>query len=88
MHPLQQIFEDAGVHTRSYSGRAMYGSQCLAIVVADWRDVLYTIVEGVDDENRDALAEAVSKVKLDSMGREMVVYFPGIPFVDQEDGEV
>lgn len=94
MHPFQQLLEEAGLETRSYSGRAMYGKTCLAVdldggtlgpFVADVIEALQTQVGGeIMSTNGDDISEAFRSMKTDSMGRGSVVYFPGVPF---EDGD-
>lgn len=64
-------FAQASVRT-GYSGRAMYGATCVGFVVSDDEDLLLLGAalgrEGLDNLIRDA--------RLDSMGRNTIVYFP------------
>jgi len=81
---LQQILEER-FDCYSYSGRAMYGETCLA-VNDDGRglgEVMATIIRGAIEEGSGAkIADAVSEMRTDSMGRGTVVYFPGVAFVE------
>ncbi len=79
-HKLQELLEDA-FKVRSYSGRGMYGATCLAVTTDDGlAEVVAHVVLNVDDENRHDVARALRRMKTDSMGLGMVVYFPGVPF--------
>ena len=66
-----------------YSGRSMYGSQCVGFSVrggnAESR-VTRAIVRSLDDAFAD---EMLSALRTDSLGLGVVVYFPGITL----DGE-
>jgi len=94
MHALQQLFDEAEIETRSYSGRSMYGKECLAVDLnkglGDFiADVLYAMQEPARrrGEAHDEIAEAFRGMVTDSMGRGIIVYFPGVPFeVDGEEG--
>jgi len=92
MHALQQLFDEAEIETRSYSGRSMYGKECLAVDLnkglGDFiADVLYAMQSQLGGEAHDEIAEAFRGMATDSMGRGIIVYFPGVPFeVDDEEG--
>lgn len=104
-HPLQIALEDIGLNCgvefkiRSYSGRGMYGKECLAIdgddinlmqlgfimgqQVAEERQYLHTKVF-VDESD-------MSGMRSDSMGLGMVYYWPHIAYVgnmDEDDEEI
>jgi hypothetical protein len=89
MNKLQTILEDAGYDPHSYSGRCMYGQQCLAVTL-DSETSAYTLFSDVleylisCDEDRDELsymvAQAFRGARDDSMGRGSVIYFPRIAF--------
>ncbi len=81
---LQDIIEMAGYETRSYSGRGMYGKECLAftadagtlsfVVAADLMEAaLYT-----GEDFIEPVLAAMRGVKTDSLGRGAVFYFPSI----------
>jgi hypothetical protein len=93
-HVLQVMLEEAGHEPYSYSGRAMYGSKCLAVnsdvglgsVVGD---VFQAIGERDTERGEcEALAEAFHGMRTDSMGRGIVIYFPDVPYVEETDEEV
>ncbi len=85
IHPLQAILEDAGLETRSYSGRGMFGDKCLGIVTDDVGDVFEAVINGVDDDNRDEVARAMRGLRTDSMGLSTIVYFRNTAWVDVEE---
>ncbi len=101
MSTFQQILVQAGFEVQSYSGRGMYGKRCLAVTgKGDTLNVVANIVVEVTnhildnlstDEMVGALQEmkaAFCKVRTDSLGRDSVVYFPTIEFVEEEsEGE-
>lgn len=95
---IRDLFEDAGYESYSYSGRAMYGAQCLAVTCESPTrcvlEVVQTFVSSFDDDDtaglQDKLDDLVSSLKdarEDSMGRRTVLYFPGIAWEDDEPGE-
>jgi hypothetical protein len=83
MSKIQEICELEGLKTRSYSGRGMYGASCLGVDVSREKELIRALVEHVDDENREEVQEAIGLMTVDSMGRDIIVYFPGIKYVDE-----
>lgn len=106
-HPLQTAIETFNDSTRSYSGRAMYGKDCLGVVIPQdgLGELVANIVDHVinlaseardanDDEADDefldcvsALPDALRKLRTDNMGYDTIVYFPGVPFSDDDTDE-
>lgn len=92
-HPLQSLLDNADVETRSYSGRAMYGRECLGVDVSDFADFLTTYTEALrhqapssnNDEWWDAIDEGLRSARTDSMGMGIIVYFPGVKYTDEDD---
>ena len=103
----ENIGEDT-VHVRSYSGRGMYGHQCLAITgpmkdcmclivhtLKESADEMYGAAIDSDDDYQvsDALRSQHLKLidtlldyKQDSMGYDVVLYWPDIEYTEpQED---
>jgi len=83
--PLQQILYKCEIPTRSYSGRGMYGESCLAFVAEEpIGEVFARVLERVAAKphvyNVGELARSFSYMKQDSMGRDQIYYFPGVPF--------
>lgn len=84
----ERSHEDGPDHVRSYSGRAMYGKECLGIECGSVSAFMVEILENADnmDEVRE-IADALRNMRSDNMGLGMIVYFPGIPFVESEEDE-
>jgi len=83
---LEQITDTLDIHeagsVMEYSGRAMYGAQCLGIVTEDVASTFLILGSSLADAGSkgQALTRALLyDVRQDSMGRdEAVVYFPSI----------
>lgn len=94
-HPLQKLLEaldDGDCKLRSYSGRAMYGKECLGIVVHQPSTALSAIVdaclnhaEDMSRDDREDVIRGVGSYRTDNMGLDMIVYFPQVHFVDDEE---
>lgn len=82
---LQKLFEETEFEPRGYSGRGMRGQSCLAVTGDDIGALLFALVHGVTDENRAEVAESVSNLTTDALGRGKIFYFPGTSFVDEEE---
>ena len=68
--------EDCGYETREYSGRGMYGEQCLAVVTDDSAFVFCANVMNEDEEEtRNELANILHATKEDSMGRSSIIFY-------------
>lgn len=103
--------KDLDVRFRSYSGRAMYGKQCVAITgtMQDVGSVIGTVIKMAADEvivmatdatsdeemdkvgeessNLDKLIDALMDFRTDSMGYDIVAYWPDIEPLQEEDEE-
>lgn len=96
---LKQFIEDAGYDTRSYSGRAMYGANCLAFTIergdsemSATAQVMRVAAEVLIDNDVEDTADAFMNAQSDSMGLGTVIYFPDIEWTDgesepEQDGE-
>lgn len=95
-HPLQTALENLECQPdlRSYSGRGMYGKNCLAFTMDRDRDTMsivfqfgYAAREHAEDDGGSAtnqIEHAIMSMRSDSMGQGAVYYFPGVPYVEQE----
>ncbi len=88
---LQDIVEAAGYETRSYSGRGMYGKECLAFTAdsetssfAVAADLIAAALDAGEDFVEPVLA-AMRGIRTDSMGRGTVFYFPRVSAEDEGD---
>lgn len=86
---LEQHLDDLGAEMRSYSGRGMYGKECLGIDLDDMADAFRLALLVSDDD----LAVALMSPKFDDMGKGIIVYFPnvavpeGVTDEDDDDDE-
>ena len=72
---IQFLLNDIdGADLRSYSGRGMYGKQCLGIDMDSMADA-FRFALMVEDED---LTVALSNPCFDSMGLGIIVYFPNV----------
>ncbi|MBX3473079.1 MAG: hypothetical protein KF754_01705 [Planctomycetes bacterium] len=73
---LQDIAQQNDGRLRSYSGRGMYGAQCLGITTEYPNSVI-----------EDAGAAGIKGARQDSMGLKTIVYWPkiGVPDYFKED---
>jgi hypothetical protein len=84
VNDLIEIINDAGYDVREYSGRGMYGKQCLAYFVGNGNllaSVALIIGYVNDDEFRHSLVHLFENdVRTDDMGLGTIVYFPNMEF--------
>lgn len=67
LQKLTEVAAEVGGRVRTYSGRGMYGRECLSI----YCDNATTCIEA-------AAHHGIRSSRQDSMGREYVVYWPAI----------
>lgn len=99
---LIELSEAAGFETRRYSGRAMFGRECVGVVVSH-REVLrvgaalarqaaaidryrHESPDDVLDEILgilDGIADLMRGAREDSMGLDVIVYWPDIAWVER-----
>jgi hypothetical protein len=95
---LQEIVEDAGFDTQSYSGRGMYGKKCLSFnldrddnefdAFLSIAESIQSYVESHDDGlELEDITSYFMGAKSDSMGLGVVVYFPNLIWEDSYDAE-
>lgn len=82
---LQTMLEDLDFgDVRSYSGRGMYGKECVAITGCDLGTLLGFLVgsasDGVDVDYNTI--RALESIKQDSLGMGSVFYFPLVEYVE------
>lgn len=84
---LQKLLEETDYNPRSYSGRGMYGEECLAVVTDDLGELLANVmdyaIDVLDDKDMHTLAESFRCMISDSMGMGTVYYFPDLKFVEE-----
>lgn len=82
---------------QSYSGRAMFGRDCLGVVVqsddlgALWATIMQQAVAASQEDDfgdqEYQLIRAVRGHRQDNMGYDMIVYFPSVEYVEEYDDE-
>ena len=81
---IQTLLNDIdGAELRSYSGRNMYGKQCLGIDMDGIQDAFRFALMVTDDD----LCLALSSPVFDDMGRGIIVYFPDVEAPEGIDNE-
>jgi hypothetical protein len=60
-----------------YSGRGMYGKTCIAFTVKDIKE-LVRVLCAVNAEDAELAGKLLAAFQTDSMGRDLIAYFPGI----------
>lgn len=80
---LQEILIEAGYSPFSYSGRDMYGTSCLAVRAGNIGVLFSDIINSLGNSaNYGKLANAFRTMRTDSMGLDMVVYFPTVAYIE------
>jgi hypothetical protein len=82
---LEYSLDDSRI--RNYSGRFMYGAECLAIVTENPIETIAQLIHGLMGDGDDIFAEvanllAFEDVRSDSLGYSTVVYWPQIALPD------
>lgn len=72
-----EIEEAADITLTRYSGRAMYGEQCAALV-GDLRDLMRFAMACQRVLGEDLATDLARLVRRDDMGLDSVYYFPGV----------
>lgn len=97
-HPFQILLELTDHRAFAYSGRGMYGNKCLAIDLPHsstlgpfFAEVFDAMMEEHSGrppiEVQTAFSSALSAFTTDSLGRGIVVYFPGVSFTENEEDD-
>jgi hypothetical protein len=89
---LIQAIEEAGYEARSYSGRCMYGKSCVGVTCGRTEAFSLGVKVGAalaasGEEEAESSVDALADlwVQTDSMGHDMIVYFPGVAWESEED---
>lgn len=79
------VADEVGMTTQTYSGRAMYGKQCLGVVGSLSEFVRFTLalVEAASLDDAEPLAEVIEAMRegrtsSDSMGLDTIFYWPSM----------
>lgn len=87
---LVELAEYAGLDARSYSGRGMYGDECVAITCDDPLDCILDLINACVEMTNDVdeIAECIEDLRnprTDSMGLSSVVYWPRIKWEGMDE---
>lgn len=85
-HPVYRLLKQAGLKSEAYSGRGMYGQECLAVIVDFFRECIAAITKvllseslKLSEDDADKVVECMESFSNDNMGFGVVIYFPWIP---------
>lgn len=89
-HEFQRLIESTNDHKPvTYSGRGMNGNECVAVctdysALEFFADVLDAWGRSVENPQigADVIANMMREARTDRLGRQIVIYFPGVPFVE------
>jgi len=78
-----------------YSGRGMYGDKCLAVIISRDASIAGFVAEVMlsfindygDSKEAETLVTIFETSKMDSMGRDTVLYFPVVKWNSEWDNE-
>ena len=74
-----ELLRDAGFKPRSYSGRGMYGKECVAISAESEAGAGYAIArQNATKDYEINLDMIMNRVKTDSLGKSVVLYWPSL----------
>ena len=74
---LVDLLRECGLEPQSYSGRGMYGRRCVAVVGESQLVILSMIVSASHGSDwSDSAPELIRTAHADSMGYDVVVYWP------------
>lgn len=86
---IEEFCEEYGLEFRSqYSGRGMFGKNCIGFVVERYRNPLVTMVrltEYLLDNGIETVGFRLSDICQDSMGLDTIVYFPKLASIKREE---
>jgi hypothetical protein len=86
------ITDNFELKARSYSGRCMYGEDCLGFhtnlngfLTQSMSLIRKLKADEIEEALTDAVVYVISNVRTDSLGREEIFYFPSLPAPKKED---
>lgn len=86
---LVTVLVRAGYKARSYSGRGMYGKECVGVDLENVGQVVDAVLDVVDNLEADTakgrattrlVMQALRQPSEDSMGRGIILYWPRLPW--------
>lgn len=87
---IRKVFEEAGFDTRSYSGRSMYGKECLGVKCEDevecFRRAIEDHLQSVGNLIKTLdFIDSTYDYRTDDLGQGRILYFPNILWELDED---
>ena len=91
MKAIRQFIEEKdgeSIH-ENYSGRGMYGDQCMGIITANTLTCFGYLIHTLSGDFPDLVEKLCNNVRTDSMGHDTIIYFPGVYWDNEieENGE-
>jgi hypothetical protein len=88
---LKHIIQDAGYIPRAYSGRGMFGKECIGFETHDREATMALALDGtadalcdegeISEDDYDLFFELLTEhLASDDLGKGTIFYFPSIPF--------
>lgn len=85
---IYRAFSDSDCRVRMYSGRYMYGANCIGIVSSmSAATVMLKIALQIENDREcslDSVSHFFEDAREDSMGMDRIVYFPAISITNSE----
>lgn len=80
MNHLQELLESIGLSPMAYSGRGMYGKECLAVVLTrgTYGQVLQDLADALPDLGD--LVKILRDMRMEALGHDTIAHWPEIPF--------
>lgn len=85
-----EILRNSDLKPFSYSGRGMYGKRCIGVSISNSSPLPFLIQLCSDINNAEYEVEEIidrNKIKHDSLGYDLVVYFTDLDWDDRYDGD-
>lgn len=60
----------------NYSGRGMFGKNCLGITVENLEHGLFRLGRAIGEEDFSFMVKEVENFRTDNLGRDYIIYFP------------
>ena len=80
MSKLQKILEDNDYECRSYSGRGMYGKECLGVTIDSDKNIFSIGLMVGQELGHNDYIEDIDDVRYDNMGLGTIIYWPRIKY--------
>ena len=82
---LEEVISEAGYESRRYSGRFMYGQECIALATEDAsfevKEVLSETAESLyRHKQREVCLNLIRKMQQDSLGLGFIYYWPTVTY--------